>query len=115
MPAVAPRTKTPAVEPVRTGDVTERESAPPSRPSPVAAVSPPPVRSRKETLVSPIPALLAASMGEIREDQCDATPLPIEVRGEETSRFAFADQEALLMEDDSDYVVEVGDTLKTGR
>jgi hypothetical protein len=129
------------VEASQTRDVTEPELAPPVRPTPVGSKinekinskidskissksnekvpekAPDRVRSRKETLVSPIPALLAASMKQIREDKGDSTPVPIAVRGEETSRFETSDQRALLMDDEadfeSDYIVEVVDSHKT--
>jgi hypothetical protein len=108
MSASVPRTKTPAVEPSRTKDTTEPELAPPVRPSPVGPhlPSPDPVRARRPTLVSPIPALLAASMGEVRDDP-EATPTPVDLRSDATSRFEAADQQKLMMDDDADYVVEV--------
>ena len=99
-----------------TRDVTEREASPLVRRTPVPAPQvhlPEPVRSRRPTLVSPIPALLAASMSEFREDRGDATPLPIDLRADETSRFEAADQAALLVDSESDYVVEVVDPDKT--
>lgn len=120
MRAAAPRTITPAVadsqavEPSTGRDVTEREMAPPMRRTPVAGVTTEPVRSRKATLVSPIPALLAASMGEIREDKGDATPLPIDIRNDATSRVEAVEQQ-LLFEDDSEYIVEVVDPSKPGK
>jgi hypothetical protein len=113
-----------AVEASFTHDVTEPELAPPVRPTPVGSKisekipekAPDRVRSRKETLVSPIPALLAASMKQIREDKGDATPVPVPVRAEETSRFETSDQRALLMDDEadfeSDYIVELVDIHK---
>lgn len=111
MSASAPRSKTPAVEPNRTGDSTQPELAPPERPSPVGPhlPSPDPVRARKQTLVSPIPALLAASMSEVRDegDRGEATPLPVELRSEATSRVDITDHRRLMMNDDADYVVEV--------
>ncbi len=113
MRTAAPRTKTPAVEPNMTRDVTEREAAPPLRPNPLVTLPPPDARARRATLVSPIPALLAASMTEVRDDRGDATPLPIDTRSDQTSRFSAADQHALLMSDEADYVVEVGDPDKT--
>lgn len=114
MRALAPSTKASAVEPSVTRDVTERELAPFVRPPPAPATPADAVRSRKKTLVSPIPALLAASMGEIREEEehVEATPLPIDLRADETSRFEAADQRALL-DGEADYVVEVVNTHKT--
>lgn len=110
MSASAPRTKTPAVEPNRTKDSTEPELAPPIRPSPLGPQLPPPdpARARRQTLVSPIPALLAASMGEVR-DEPEATPTPVDVRSDATSRLDDTDQQRLLMDDDADYIVEVDD------
>jgi hypothetical protein len=86
--------------------------APPVRPTPVGAKISDTARSGKQTLISPIPALLAASMKQAREDKGDATPIPVAVRGEVTSRFASSDQEALMMDDEleADYIVEVVDT-----
>ena len=104
-----------AVEPSSTRDLTEPELAPPVRRTPVAGIAQQPVRSRKETLVSPIPALLAASMGEIREDRGDATPLPVDLRLDSTSRVEEAEQRSLLFEDESEYVVEVVDPGKAGK
>lgn len=96
----APRTKTPAVEPIQAEEITQQEEAPPEKPAPVEArPSDSAVRSRKETLVSPIPALLAAKMGEIREERHDGTPTPVDRRSEQTSRFQ--------LPADDDYVVEV--------
>jgi hypothetical protein len=121
MRAAAPRTLTPtgadaqAVEPSSGPDVTQREVAPPVRRTPVGGVTVEPVRSRKATLASPIPALLAASMGEFREDKGDATPLPIDLRNDATSRLDTREQQSLLFEDDSEYVVEVDDPDKTGK
>jgi len=109
MPPSVPRTLTPAVEPSTVRDVTEPELAPPTRRTPVPSLPPPPiVRSRKATLVSPIPALLAASMTEIREEG-DGTPQPIDIRNEATSRFEATNERALMMADESEYVVELDD------
>jgi hypothetical protein len=115
MPVSAPRTKTPAVEPSNSRDVTEREVSPPVRRNPIPAPPPDPLRARRQTLVSPIPALLAATMGDVAEDRAEATPLPVDVRADETSRFEVADQNALLNKDasDDDYVVELVDADKT--
>ena len=122
MSAVFPRRPTPAdadsatVEPSATSDMTERETVPPTWTTSGRAVLPPPfpvdaaVRSRKETLVSPIPALLAAQMGEFADELGDATPLPVEVRQDATSRFDITAQRALLATDEeehSEYVVEL--------
>ncbi len=95
----APRTKTPAVEQIQADEITQQEAAPPEKEAPVVVRPREAVRSRKETLVSPIPALLAKKMAEVREDRGDATPLPIDRRSEQTSRFQVPDE--------SDYVVEV--------
>lgn len=96
----APRTKTPAVEPIQAEEITQQEEAPPEKAAPVEArpASEAAVRSRKQTLVSPIPALLATKMGQIREERGDGTPLPVDRRSEQTSRFELPDD---------DYVVEV--------
>ena len=121
MPPPRPRTNTPAVEPNQTSDVTQREAAPLMRPTPVpdppsgarklSKLPPPPaVRSRKETLVSPIPALLAASMTDVGEENPEAAPAPVAVGGDATSRFEVADhQRALAMVDEGEYVVELDD------
>lgn len=120
MRTVAPRRRTPvsdspAVEPSSTRDLTEPEAAPPTRRTPVAGVSQEPMRSRTKTLVSPIPALLAASMREIREDKEDATPLPIDLRSDSTSRVDELELRNLLFADESEYVVEVVESSKSGR
>lgn len=121
MPAAVTRSKTPvsadsnaaAVEPNSADDLTQPEVALPVRRTPLQSTIPELTRSRKKTLVSPIPALLAAQMVEIREDRSDATPIPVELRGDATSRFATSDQEALLnAEEHEDYVVEVVDGKK---
>jgi hypothetical protein len=67
------------------------------------------VRARRATLVSPIPALLAASMSEVRDEErepADGTPEPIDARADATSQIAAEEQRKLMMDDD-DYVVEV--------
>jgi hypothetical protein len=109
MSASAPRPTVPAVEPNRTSDSTEPQLAPPVRPSPVGPQlpSPDPVRARRATLVSPIPALLAASMSEVREES-EGTPEAVDLRTEATSRFdASQHPDLMLDDDDADYVVEV--------
>lgn len=136
MSAVLPRSKTPVdansggdsarVQASSTGDLTERESAPPLWPPASARTKLPAppipipelVRSRKATLVSPIPALLAAQMVEILEELSEGTPLPLEMRGEATSRFDISDQQALLSSttsDEDEYVVELVHTVKPDR
>lgn len=109
MSAPAARPEAPAVEPNRTSDATQPELAPPVRPSPVGPhlPSPDPVRARRATLASPIPALLAASMIELLDDPA-GTPLPVDLRNDATSRFDATEHPDLLADDDdSDYVVEV--------
>ena len=56
-----------------------------------------PVRSRKETLSSPIPALLATSMGDVEEGPLDPDSVPVLVSGAETSRLEPSVHEALLV------------------
>ncbi len=123
MPAAVTRSKTPVstdtnaatVEASSAADLTEPEVALPVRKTPLQSTLPDLVRSRRQTLVSPIPALLAAQMVEIREDRAEATPIPIPIdgRGDATSRFAASDQEALLNADEpEDYVVEVVEAHK---
>jgi hypothetical protein len=112
MSASVPRTDPPAVEPDDADEHTQPELAPPVRPSPMGPhlPSPDPVRARRPTLVSPIPALLASSMSEVREDareDADATPQPVDLRSEATSRFDATSHPDLMMGDDGDYVVEV--------
>jgi hypothetical protein len=125
MPISAHRPKTPAVEPNQTSDTTQPEPAPPVKRTPVQTPPHENVRSRKATLVSPIPALLAASMSEFHEERADsAAPQAVDARVDATSRFEAADQNALLADtrdtvlsdsdEDSDYIVEVEDT-KTRR
>jgi hypothetical protein len=109
MSAPAARPDAPAVEPNRTSDTTQPELAPPIRPSPVGPhlPSPDPVRARRATLASPIPALLAAAMIEIL-DEGEGTPQPVDLRADATSRFdATAHPELMANDDEADYVVEV--------
>lgn len=114
LPAV-PRSKTPvhrqddvdraSVQPNDVDeDLTEPELAPPVRPIPGAPVSPEVARSRKETLISPIPALMAAQMNQ--EDRGDATPKFIDLRDEVTSKVLTPHHDVVLKDDDSDYVLE---------
>jgi len=111
MSASAPRSKPPGGEANRSGDPARPKLAPPARPSPVGPhlPSPDPVRARRATLVSPIPALLAASMSEVRDEDRepnDGTPQPVDARADATSQIDADDQRKLMMDDD-DYVVEV--------
>jgi hypothetical protein len=87
-------------------DVTERMDVPETEPPP-RAVSPAPqvlppaparqVRSRKETLSSPIPALLAASMGSVEEGSATSShSIPTWLGGEETSRLEPSARRSLL-------------------
>ena len=107
----APFTRDPAAaEPSSVRDVTEPELALPIRRTPGRGIALDAVaRARKPTLVSAIPALLAASMGEIREARNEATPLPVDERAELTCRLDESVQRSLLLEDDPEYIVEVGD------
>jgi hypothetical protein len=120
MPVIVPRTKTPTVADFESTEVndppelTEPELAPVVRPSPVAHEPLAAPRSRRETLVSPIPALLAASMREIREDASDAARSAVVHPADERSPFVDGDPRHLLAEDDSDYVVELLDPVKRG-
>lgn len=123
MRAAVPRSKTPVHRDVdaesarleQPGDVdedrTEPELSPPIRTSPGAAVPSDEARSRKETLISPIPALMAAQMNE--DDHADATPRLIDLRDDITSKVAAPVQEPLLPDDDSDYVVEFVNPTKS--
>jgi hypothetical protein len=85
---------------------------PPPLPFPAAAL-----RARRSTLVSPIPALLAAKM-KIRQtldgagNARDATPLPIDGRNDVTARQGAEDRASILRQGDADYLVEV-DPVKT--
>ncbi|MES1157739.1 MAG: hypothetical protein ABUL67_01445 [Haliangium ochraceum] len=83
-----PRAKTPQVEPSPGGPAAAPKLPPPFPAKAASSLPPPPiVRSRKATLVSPIPARLAESMTQFREDS-DGAPAAA---------------------DESDYVVEVVD------
>ena len=56
-----------------------------------------PLRSRKETLSSPIPALLAASMGDVEEVPTDPDSIPVLVQGAETARLDPSVAQVLLV------------------
>lgn len=96
-------------------DLTERVRVSGAGPPPMPPSSTPPpvsgIRSRKETLASPIPALLAASMGSIDE----APPIPTWVGGNETPRLESSERRLLLSledgrapdGDDDGYLVEI--------
>jgi hypothetical protein len=124
MPA-APPPKAPTVpdpEPVGVNDsaeLTEPELAPVVRPDPVAGPvqpeRPAARRSHKKTLVSPIPALLAASMSEIREYSANASRSAVDRGAAAASPFVDADARHLQSEDDSEYVVELLDVIKPAR
>ena len=116
-----PRTKTPtksdadAVEPSLTRDLTEPQVAPPTRSTPVGGTTVArAARKLKQTLVSPIPAILAESMSQIREERSGATPFTGAAHAKGAAELDAVDQDALLVDEDldSDYVVEVIDTHK---
>jgi hypothetical protein len=124
MSAARPRMDTPvaseseAVAPNLTDDFTEPAPAPERRATPVPPPQAMAVRSRKATLVSPIPALLAASMKDSRLGQgghdghdgrspLDATPLPADARIDVTSRLTDDARESLLATEAGEYLVEV--------
>jgi len=95
-----------AIAPNAEGDTTEPQAAPAERSAPAALPPPEPVRHRRATLVSPIPALLAEKM-RLREAESDGTPLLMDPRVDVTSRQEEAERKSLLTADDDDYVVEV--------
>ena len=110
-----PTTDSQAVEASLTADSTEPQPAPERRPTPIA-VQPRRTaeRSRRETLVSPIPALMAASMrdtvaGAPMLDARDG--IPVTAQTQSTARLEHQDQEALRFDGEDDYVVEI-DTAK---
>jgi hypothetical protein len=116
MSAGAPRSKTPvgaavpAIEPNENAERTDPQMAPSVWATPAQPTPPDFVRSRKETLVSPIPALLAAQMADIWEDRALATPRPVDIREDTTSRSAVAgagDDALIRAEEPEDYLVEV--------
>ena len=91
--------------------------APPAWATPAQSTPPDFVRSRKDTLVSPIPALLAAQMADIWEDRALATPRPVDIREDATfrSEVAVAGDDALLAaEEPEDYLVEVMGSVNGG-
>lgn len=106
-----------AVEASLTADSTEPQPAPERRPTPIA-VQPRRIaeRSRRATLVSPIPALMAASM----RDTVGSAPMldgrdgiPVAAQAQSTARLDHQDQEALRFDAEDDYVVEIDTSKKT--
>jgi len=85
------------VAPGPKNEVTVPEAAPPVRKTPSLGM---PLgdaaRSRKQTLMSPIPSILAASMGDVVEPPPEEGSLPAGLRAD-----------AVADEDDLDYLVEV--------
>ncbi len=89
-----------------------------------------PVRTNKKTLVSPIPALLAAQMTNVMDHAAqqegtneehkeagvaDGTPLPFDIPADATDRVSDDQQQLMLSEDDeADYVVELVEGIKVG-
>jgi hypothetical protein len=69
------------------------------------------VRSRKETLSSPIPALLATSMGDVEEPPVDVQSIPVFVNSCETSRLDVSVRQALLAEKSEKAAEEAIDDL----
>ena len=88
------------------GETTEPQAAPAERSAPATLPPAEPVRHRRATLVSPIPALLAEKM-RARDGESDGTPLSTDPRVDVTSRQEEADRLSLLSTDESDYIVEV--------
>jgi hypothetical protein len=107
-----------AVEASLTADSTEPQPAPERRPTPIVPNSKRTAeRSRRATLVSPIPALMAASM---RDTVGSAKPLderdgiPVVATAQSTARLEQLDEEALRFEAEADYVVEIDASKKNG-
>lgn len=103
-----------AVEASRTADATEPQPAPERRLTPVAVLPKQTAeRSRRATLVSPIPALMAASMREPVDVAHSRKTSPHAVlspgQPQPTTGLAHPDQEALRFDsEEDDYVVEIG-------
>lgn len=74
-------------------------------------------RSRKETLVSAIPALLAAQMSDQAHVRDDAAPVAADLEQDATSQVDPADDDERLASDPvhGDYLVEVEPAAKTPR
>lgn len=103
-----------AIEPELVAESTVPELASQRRSTPVVASSGPTAeRSRRQTLVSPIPALMAASM-RVRGEGAEGGPgkgeaVPIPAEPQMTSKQGDLSR-ALLLDGESDYVVEIDDT-----
>jgi len=105
-----------AVEPVSLDDRTEPEAGPVVR---AAVANEDLTRSRRATIVSPIPALMAQTMLNLAPgatlpavavgDLDGALPVAVDARGDDTARIADLEREALLLDadPDSEYEVEV--------
>ena len=101
-----------AVEASRTDDSTEPQLAPERRSTPVPlAQRRTAVRSRRSTLASPIPALMAASMrgtvGQNDNAESSAAGVPVKAPSQATGRPADREEEVLRFDCEDDYVVEI--------
>lgn len=114
------------IDPELVAESTEPQFAPPSRPTPVAPPAVPAQgqavpgapgeRSRRPTLASPIPALMAASM-RLQGPDADgnsgaslaADGVPMMAEPQMTSKLGDHTR-AVLLQGEADYVVEIDDT-----
>jgi hypothetical protein len=108
-----------AVEASLTGDSTEPQPAPERRPTPVSSQPRRSAeRSRRSTLVSPIPALMAASMRDTvgTGTMFDASreAIPVAAQTQNTARLEEQAQAALRFDGEPDYVVEIDASKKHG-
>jgi hypothetical protein len=121
MDSIADPTESESLDPELVAESTEPHYAPERRPTPVP---PPPAeppnqaqeRSRRPTLVSPIPALMAASMrmqgpaaDGISGASLAAEAIPLAAEPQMTSKLG-EHSRAVLLQGESDYVVEIEDT-----
>jgi hypothetical protein len=105
-----------AVEASLTRDSTEPQPAPGRRPTPVSlqprrAAE----RARRSTLVSPIPALMAASMRDtVGNGAVAQVAIPVAGQAQPFARVEEQAEAALRFDDELDYVVEIDASKKYG-
>lgn len=104
------------IDPELAAESTEPQFAPQRRATPVAPPAPANERSRRATLASPIPALMAASMrmqGPAADGNSGASlagdGVPVMAEPQMTSKLGERTR-AVLLQGESDYVVEIEDT-----
>ena len=118
MDSIAEPTEFESIDPELVAESTEPQYAPERRATPVASPAPaqPNERSRRATLASPIPALMAASMrmqGPAADGNSGASlagdGVPIMAEPQMTSKLGDRTR-SVLLQAESDYVVEIEDT-----